>query len=386
MSDTVLKTNTEKKVNYQFKIIDAMLMFCVLCGHLGIVENFVPWTELFSVYGFGIQLFIFVSGYFYNSKTDNSPLIFILKKIKKLLIPYLLWNLFYGLLCFALSKAGFTFAPAFSWQRVTYLPFTFGPEFYFNTPSWFIVPMLFTEIITVLERRLLVKFEGAKKDLFLLIFNFCIGMSAIYFARKGYSAGGWNEEWWRFIVRILFFVPYYMLGYFYKTYLEKYDTLSNFWYFMIVCSLGIVYILLNGHASSYFVIVMGGLENPVYPIITGLLGIAFYLRIARVLTPVIGKSRYINAIADNTFSIMMHHMLGFFLLSGLFLIISKFLPGYIKFDIEAFKSGSYYYMPRGRGFPLVYVLVGLIVPIYIGKGMRFVKRVLLNRKAFFLYK
>ena len=77
MNDTLLKTNSEKKVNYQFKVIYAMLMFCVLCGHLGIVENYVPWTELFSVYGFGIQLFIFVSGYFYNSKTDNSPLNFI---------------------------------------------------------------------------------------------------------------------------------------------------------------------------------------------------------------------------------------------------------------------------------------------------------------------
>lgn len=37
-------------------------------------------------------------------------------------------------------------------------------------------------------------------------------------------------------------------------------------------------------------------EGPIIPILSGIVGIAFWMRIAEVLTPVIGKSRYINAI------------------------------------------------------------------------------------------
>ena len=84
-----------KTVNYQFKVLYVFLMFGVLCGHIGIVERYMPWIEIFSFYGFGIQLFLFISGYFYSSKYDSTPVSFLLKKIKTILIPYILWNLFY---------------------------------------------------------------------------------------------------------------------------------------------------------------------------------------------------------------------------------------------------------------------------------------------------
>lgn len=374
MNNTVLSAGVEKKVNYQFKIVYAMLMFCVLCGHLGIVENFVPWTELFSVYGFGIQLFLFVSGYFYSSKNDCNFLNFTVKKVKKLLVPYFLWNVFYGVVCFGLVRLGFSIVVPLSFESLVVKPILGIPVFFFNSPTWFIIPFFLAEVFTVFERFLLSKWNSYKKDIVIMTVNFLISFAGIYLAKKYVSETGYVIPRLCSLTRAMFMLPYFSLGYIYKTYLEKKDNLPSRWYFLILILLGVLYILFNGHTSSYFVVVMGGFENPITPMIVSLLGIAFYLRIARVLTPVIGKSKWVIAIGDNTFAIMIHHMLGFFILELILLVCSKVLPFLPSFDMDQFMTdANYRYMPRGRGFPLVYVIFGLFFSIYFQKLINFIK-------------
>ena len=69
-NEVQISIKSKREVNYQFRILYAMLMFCVLAGHIGSVPEYVPWVELFSAYGFGIQLFLFISGYFYSKKKE----------------------------------------------------------------------------------------------------------------------------------------------------------------------------------------------------------------------------------------------------------------------------------------------------------------------------
>ena len=174
----------------------------------------------------------------------------------------------------------------------------------------------------------------------------------------------------------MYFIPFYTLGYFYKNYLEKKDTLSNFWYLSIVLILALFIVMVYGHSSAYSIVVMDDnfFENPVVPYISGILGIAFYLRIARILTPAIGKSKVINLVADNTFPIMMNHIFGFFVLKLILMIAARVLPMLPDFSMEAFKSSlSYMYLPRGRGFPLVYILFGIAVPVLMQRGINIIK-------------
>ena len=65
----------------------------------------------------------------------------------------------------------------------------------------------------------------------------------------------------------------------------------------------------------------------------------------------------------------------YLLLSSLF----DFLP---EFDIEQFKVDVFYfYVPRGRGFPLLYVVAGIIVPIGIQRILIFVKKNIYCKKS-----
>ena len=122
-------------------------------------------------------------------------------------------------------------------------------------------------------------------------------------------------------------------------------------------------------------------ENPFLPFLSGLLGIAFWLRIAKILTPVIGRSKVINTIADNTFPIMMNHILGFMILKLFYLLLSNVFDFMPKFDIEQFKIDVFYfYVPRGRGFPMLYVVAGILVPICIQKILILLKKHIYYRK------
>lgn len=88
-----------KPINYQFKILYALGMIFVLAGHTkgGGISLFYDW---FPPYSFHLMLFMFASGYFYNSCSEDNVKQYLWKKIKRLVIPLYLWNIFYGVIVF----------------------------------------------------------------------------------------------------------------------------------------------------------------------------------------------------------------------------------------------------------------------------------------------
>ena len=51
------------------------------------------------------------------------------------------------------------------------------------------------------------------------------------------------------------------------------------------------------------------------------MGIAFWLRMAKILEPSLGKGRWLNAIADNSYSIMVNQYLGFMVVKAGFAFV-----------------------------------------------------------------
>lgn len=380
MSQISVGQENKKRANYQFKILYSILMFGVLCGHLGAVDIFIPWTELFSIYGFGIQLFLFISGYFYSTKYDSTPHVFILKKLKTILLPLVVWNFVYGLVCLVLSRLGFTFTNSYTLAAFTYESVIYGPRFSFISPAWFILPFFIAVVFTVLERFAVSRIRSEIKDFVILAVNMCINFASIWYVMHNYNEYGYYQGNYKTILQAMFMIPYFSIGFIYKTYLEKHDKIGNLFYFLIVIALDVLYITINGHSSSYFVSVMGGYENILFPTVTAIIGIAFYLRISRVFTPVIGQSKAINLIGDNTFSIMIHHEFGFFVLSSLLVLAAKIIPFFPEPDFNAyFADSSYHYMPRGRGWPIVYVIFGFTYSIAVPFAVEKIKGVIMGK-------
>ncbi|MCI6365663.1 MAG: acyltransferase family protein [Spirochaetia bacterium] len=377
MKDNITnQTNIANKTNYQFKILYFIGIIFVVAGHAR-ANDLIFWNELIHCAGFYMGMFVFCSGYFYKSENDLHPVKYIVKKAKRLLIPYFLWNTFYGFVMLILLKTGFSFIEKVSVQDFLLKPLLGEPVFRFNLPSWFVIPLFFTEVYNVIIRWILQRVSENKKNILLLLLNLIIGFIGIYVAMQ-YEPDTVSGVM-LFLTRFANFLPFFIFGYIYKMYVEKHDNLSSFWYFFIIVVIELLYILIYGHSPIYSIIGMFYFENPVLPYVMGLVGIAFWLRVARLLSPVIGASKKINLIADNTFTIMINHEFGFFILNTGFFILTVVLSLPLKFDVNKYKSAvEYIFLLRGRGFPIVYVIFGISVSLLMNFCVIKVKQFFVN--------
>lgn len=192
------------------------------------------------------------------------------------------------------------------------------------------------------------------------------------------ACGGYNTGWWLAIVRMLYFVPFYGLGILYRRKLEAYDRkISSFPYFTAVLAIKLILTIHCGHSPVYTISWCSDFtEGPVMPIVIGYLGIAFWMRMANLLEPLIGKSRWINLIADNTFSIMMNQFLGFMAVKSVYAALSKYAGFFSDFDQACYRTNIwYYYTPKGLEQSLIlYTAAGILIPILIQKTIDLAKR------------
>lgn len=110
-------------------------------------------------------------------------------------------------------------------------------------------------------------------------------------------------------------------------------------------------------------------NGPVVPVICGFIAVAFWVRVARVLTPTLGKSKPVLAIANNTFSIMVNQFVGFILIKSFFALMNVSFGFFKNFDFEKYKTDIwYYYFPNNIDhIAIVYIAAAIIVPIYMQK-------------------
>lgn len=116
------------------------------------------------------------------------------------------------------------------------------------------------------------------------------------------------------------------------------------------------------------------LDNLFLPFIVATVGIAFWLRISKIIEPLIKNKKLVKVISDNAFPIMVHQFLGFFIIKVVFAIISKFYVLSPIFNFKAFKSNIwYYYYPNNvQQWGLIYVIAGILFPICIAQIQKYI--------------
>lgn len=124
------------------------------------------------------------------------------------------------------------------------------------------------------------------------------------------------------------------------------------------CSFGVSIIIWKEYRTNF--------DSTYKPIVGGFFGIFFWIEIAQIISflPVIDQVAVI--ITENTFSIMMHHLFGFFTLNCIVCLLSKF-DKRIAFDEKTFRESVFYtyYPPNHREFLLLYILFGVAVSLFI---------------------
>lgn len=364
----------ERQLNMTFCILSGLAITMVVAGHLG--YSILTLGELFTYYSFHIPLFMFISGYFYRESEEERPLLYIKKKVCRLLVPYLIWNLVYGIIAAAMRACGFAMGETISFRALFIEPFLHGYQFIYNYASWF-VPVLFVVEILNLAARLILRKIGKLPVLthdrwpeatewIMLIGSLIVGMVTVQLAIGGHVWGNYKAAG-----RILFLFPCYQMGRFYHEKLEKHDTLGNLPYFAIVLTAqALLNICCSGLAFSS-VWCTGFANGPIIPYVTSVTGIAFWLRIARVLTPTAGGSREVRFLGRNTYAVMMHHVMVFMLIKAVIAGIAATTGLCGDFDFEQFHTNiDYIYLVRGaEQFKMVYLAAGVILPLVLQYGL-----------------
>ena len=315
----------EEQTNLQFKLLSAIGIIIIVSGHCyhGGISLAYEW---FPTYSFNISLFVFISGYFYKAEYEQSALRYIWKRCKRLVIPAYLWNIAYGL-------------------------------------SWFVYPMFLVCVLNVLFRKLCGKTK-IKNEYFILALYLAVGMWGIQLAADGHNSG-----MLKLLTRTMLFLPCFQLGRLYNTRWEQRDTLDSVSYFSILFAVQLLILTLFDNLE-YTPSSMAGFKNGVLlPYITSITGIAFWLRVSRLLTPVVKNCRLVRLIANNTYSIMIHQMLGFMCVKWLFYILGTVTALFPDFDGQTMLTIVwYYYLPKGlQQYGMVYLAGGIFVPIAIKK-------------------
>ena len=330
----------EYKIDYRFKLLYAIGMIMVVAGHcngggISLINDWFPYR------GLHLPLFVFCSGYFYQKRNEDDVIHYCKKKLKTLVIPLYIYTLAYGLIVKVLNnKGGFGIGDEISFSNIVIAPITNGHQFVYNMGGWFIVPLFMVEVCNVILRRILNFININISEWFYSIFAIGCGIFGNQLACMGFLT-----NWWLVLVRMLYFVPFYELGIMYKNKLETYDKrIPSFVYFATIFIMKLIIVYQYGYMLEYTPSWCNDFtEGPFMPIIIGYLGIALWMRIANILTPVIGYSKWVNLIADNTYSIMMNQFMGFLVVKTIYAFISKCYGGFSDFDWISYKNNIWWY-------------------------------------------
>lgn len=390
-----------REYNKTFGILSALTIIMVVAGHCG--YHIMTVGELFPYYSFHVPLFMFISGYFYKDCEEDAPLAYLKKKVRRLLAPYFIWNVVYGLLAWGMRAAGFTMGEEISLRTLFIEPFLHGYQFIYNYAAWFVPALFLIEMMNLLARMILRRVirgarclcgrasghmlrgagqtsGGIEKDgvvapgpaedniveWIMLAGSLLVGIAVVWLAIGGHVWGDYKAPG-----RILFLFPCFQMGQFYRKKLEKHDTAGNVAYFAVLIGVQVVLnVGLNGLAFSS-VWCTGFANGPVIPYVTIVSGIAFWLRVARILTPVFGQSRSVQYLGCNTYAVMLHHVMAFMLVKIVIAVVAAHTGMCADFDFVQFYSNiDYYYFVRGaEQFGMVYLAAGVVLPLGVQCGV-----------------
>ena len=354
---------TEKKISPKFRILSAFAIIFVVAGHadFGVFDV----AGLFPYYSFHVGVFAFVSGYFYKAENEKNIKRYIIKKIRHLLVPYYIWNLIYGLFVTGLRMLGFQIGGTLTVKTLLIDPFLGGHQYGFNFAAWFVPALFLVEVMNIVVRKLL-EIIHLKKELLIFAGALMVGLLVIWLSKRGSVWG-----YYRHIGCVLFLFPVFQMGHFYKQKLEdKIESIPIRWYFVGVIIIQYMVLVMTRGQIAYSTVWCTGFNNQIWiPYVTTMTGILFWLGVARLIEPIWKPGNLLDVIGGNTFSIMMHHILGFWIVNTVIYLLVNAGIIVTNFDRDMyFATYEYRYlifsMENGKW---IYLLIGIIVPLLIKK-------------------
>lgn len=343
-----------KSRNVELTVLKALGIIVVVSCHLGMnLFNIIGipismTTELFPEYSYHMPLFIFASGYFYKRIHENNIYELAIKRFSSIK-KYAKCNLFYFLLCFILINLGLLSRDIkFTLKSLFIEPFLGGFQFYFNGPAWFVPFLFLLQIIFTGIRKLIgIKIESfenkseadLKQESIFLFALIIIGFISALVSNM-YPVVDGNMNIYQSLLRILFGLQFFQLGFIYKEFLQQKIHLSYKSFFVVLICKITVYLVFGYYTFSLRTIKFN--NHFILPFVVSILGIIYCLHLVKFIINIGNKISakiilLMFIIGDNTWSIMTHHLFIKWCLSEIYKF--KFIPNYLV------EVGDYFVSP-----------------------------------------
>ena len=350
------------KKDSQITILKCLAIFFVVIGHRGGIDLLGEW---FPIYSFHIPLWFFISGCLYKTQNENQIVYFIKRKVYHLVIPFFFINSLYGIIAIFLSKKNIiAYGIQNNLRSFLIVPWQGGNQFGLNLASWFVLALFLIEISYVIIRKIL-SYLAIKNEYILGVFFLVTGTLGVVLAHCGY-----RTEWWLTLVRVLYGLFFFHMGHLYYSKWKFKDTLNSGIYFSLCFLMSYIMQLLT--SNNLYIGVWNADFNrlqvtPILSLLTPIAGIMFWLRVSKLLVRWAEKSKFINYIGSNTWTIMMHHQMIFFIINYIFskLYINYGWPS--DFDINAFRTNAWYgyTLFHNPNSMLIFSILGILIPLSI---------------------
>lgn len=358
-----IQRRNRRDSNPKIDLLRVLGMFFVVYAHItGHGMRLFGAAPVSSVYV--IQLFIFCAGYFYKTETDGESCgAFLKSRARAYLLPYFFWNLLYGLICTMLKTLGIIqYGKNLSLYTLFVSPWLEAEQFEFNYASWFLLSLFMVVLITWAFRALISRLRPMDRlDHLLLLFFAGIAAAAIFLLGQGNYHTGWEIG----LLRPLTLLPFYQMGYVYRTYWEK--ALDRWYWGLVLALVQVLLCLLQGSAFQAKMVYGYFVGNPVLLVLTA----ACMVLLLNWAAGWVGKVVHGKALkftAHCSMYIMQHHLFVLFVIHMALWILDHFfgLPG---FSAAAFHTDRWYlYKPLGSPTVLIYIAVCYALPVLVHWG------------------
>lgn len=358
------------KTNKPMMLLSAFGILFVVDGHAG--SGVGLFASIFPYGSFFMPLFMFVSGYFWKDSVCGSwgdTLRYLKGKFGKLMVPYFLWMGFYWLLVSALNGLGM------AWNRPNLREFIYsvatdGTGIGLSGAAWF-VPALFAVITVYTVLRRIGKRCWA--DSWALLLFALVGIATVWLAQQPF--GIYHKA--LLLYKVGYFLFFFHLGYWFHHHWEGYfDKVNGLLMCILLALVNVLAMARHGAIDLGRLALMCDLPSgsPLLPMVVPITGIFFWLKLSKLLTPVLGENKVINYISSNTFFIMMHHLLFLQLFGGLLYLGNRLGIGVLSsFDAAAFRTDPWYLYIPGEWMKVCYFLFGITATLLACKGWEWLR-------------
>jgi fucose 4-O-acetylase-like acetyltransferase len=351
-------TGEIKSRNKQWDLIRALGIIFVVWGH-----NYQPPYIFYPAFFFHMGLFFFISGYFFVPQiTIQEKFKYFLKKTRRQLIPYLFFNLLFGLMCIWLKMHQINLGGDLNFYNMFLAPFERGDQFLLYLAAWFLLNLYFVSIFAGLVFQ-----KSVKVNIAIIIVAFII----MLFCLDSYNQSNFSIS--SFIIRSIFGFVFLGLGYLFRLFEPLIQSLLIRPATMIVLYLA-VDILSANFGSIWYSIRDGHVNNNIVivPVITTFCIILMVYIITFYVNKVFSLNNFVYKIGRHSGSIMIWHLFFFFIVNVIFYLhslvyISDLSNAFFTYEIQKLW--------------LIYQIPAIILPVLMAMGYDSFKR---KAKSFLL--